>query len=244
MQNKRASISIGIMVIVTLVLFVFILVSLNFQASKLSDNFNAVSQLNGIYSEQQGMENTLHFRLVEVFLNSYQETLKENSLKVGKEQVNFKEIFEKKIYSKVTARATEKDSQLNDLFSGIDPVVFNGETVYVTKTPYIIEKNLTFDDLNGSRILYSSSLNSSVSFAMLELPSFNYINESYSSCSGLSSKILIEKCFVEKFSKFNMGVTIDSTKIIVSSRDKYYLTNKMQVVKFELEVVLPVENGS
>ena len=233
--GKKASISVGVMVIVTVLLFTYILISLNNSSTKISENFGIVSQLNDVYSEQQGYENTLHFRLVEVFLNSYQEVLNQNSLEIGPEQKDFNVIFNAKIYSNFVVQDKSIDPVLNNLFLSSHSF-FDGETATISITPWRIERNLTFNEVNGSRIIYSSNLNSSVSFKMLELPSFDYIKKSYSECVKLEEKELISSCFTGAFSGFEIGFSkLDPGIVELISKDSYYINKKMDNIKFSLK---------
>lgn len=234
--RKNASISVGVMVVTTLLLFVFILISLNNSASKISGNFQSVSQLNEIYSVQQGYENTLHFRLVEIFLNSYQETLNENSLKIGDgTNIKLNEIFISKIKEKYKKVDKGTHKELTVLFDSASLSILNGNKVFVTLSPWIVDKNLTFSEVNGSRIRYSSVLNSSVSFDMLDLPSFDYIETHYLECVEMNNEELIKQCFIEAFPGFDIDSTkLKSGNLILISKDKYYLNKKMDKISFSL----------
>lgn len=238
--HKRAAISIGVMILLTMALFFFVLGSIFYNSAKITENFKSVSQLNEAYSEKQAYENTLHFRLVEVFIKSYSETLNAHSFKIA-DGSNFDINGDFRI--RIDSLFRSLDSSNNDLiknsFIGIEPLTFDGESIFI-KMPASVKKNLSFsntgDSKNSSSFNYSYVLESSVSFGMLGLPSFDKIADGHEKCSEITDSeenFLI--CLKEEFPQFNPTFNrVVPGQVHLVSKDNYYLDKKMQPFAFNL----------
>lgn len=259
LNGKRAAISVVVMVIVTLFMFISILIAINYSSSKISENFNTVSQLNDVYARQQGYENTLYFKLVESFLDSYQKVLKDNSIRIGNDNsLSLGEVFRLEVDSNFRKVDDDSSPTLKELFSKSDPLVFDGENIYVKNSMFNTGKEFS---VSNSQINYVFVLNTSLGFDRLELPSFDDIIKVHSECNSSANKDNIEVCLNQKIPNFNaalecfyidqFGVKIPSSLRIIDapnqnlmgdeecvikmkSRDKYYLNKNMANIEFEL----------
>lgn len=245
MFNRKGSVSIAVMVVGTLFLFAAVLFILYTDSSRVSGDFNDVFWYGRVYANETSLENSLYFILLEHFLDNYQLVLKENSEKIGKENINFNEKFREKITdSKSYPRPAFLPGYIDDksLVYG-----FNGLSAGVTIDNWKI--NDTRTDPDGRVLLkinYSSELSSNVSFDRLELPSFDDINRIYCECLRSSNSNFAKVCFENKFSRFDVSFgdidlhNIDGqdkpTRILVklNSKDKYYINKEMKKIQFNL----------
>jgi len=226
MVNKKASLEEGVMVVMTLLLFVYILFAIYSQSSKVSENFNAVSN---IYSEKQGYENTIYLKLSEDFLTSYQKVLSENIL--GSSSVDLNKVFEEDLRDRF--KQVDGSDELKRLFGSINSFSFDGNKSYTGFPSLVAERN--YSNFN---ITYSSGLNVSTGFDNFGLPSFDKIETVYSSCTKFTSKSEIENCFKMGFPAFIVEIKSADAAIsnsapslnYISGSDSSSVINSVQVV--------------
>jgi hypothetical protein len=225
MINKKASIEVGVMVIMTLLLFIYIIFAISNQSSKVSENFNAVSN---IYSEKQGYENTLYIKLTEDFLSSYQKILSENSEKISS-SADLNKVFEEDL--KVRFKQTESSvpEDLKKLFSGVTLFYFDGKKVYTSLSPWGAKR--VYPNLN---ITYSSELNVSVGFDNFGLPSLDKIMLIRTVCNEGSVKDSeVKVCLEQELPNFVISV-IKEKQLKLVSGDEYYIDKEMKKIEFLL----------
>ena len=162
MVNKRASLEVGFMVVMALLLFIYILFAIYSQASKVSEKFNAVSD---VYSEKQGYENTLYFKLSEDFLNSYQKILSENSEKILYSSVELNRLFEDDLEALFKQTDSSAPDGLKKLFASVNYFSFDGNKFYLGLSHWNTSRVYSNIIIN-----YSSELNTSIGFDNFDLP--------------------------------------------------------------------------
>lgn len=259
--NKKGDISVAVMVILTLVLFVYVLGAMNSDLAKISGNFNDVSDITDFYARQQAVETTLYFRLVEVSLNSYVETLNENSMNIENDSnLDLNSIFRTKVESKFKNVEVEAPEEMKKLFENVDSVGFDGKNINVVVSNIRVEENLSYDQSSGSKIYYSPVFNSSFSMNKVGLPSFNEIRSVLLECRKYSATDAINLCFDSKLLAFKSSAKCYSTsdlfqipnnlqvvempnqnlfsgkkcEIELKSRDSYYISKSMSQINFKL----------
>jgi len=231
LHGKRAAISIAVMVIVTLLLFVYILFAMNVQSSTVSEDYDSIRQLNDIYSEQAGYENTLYFKLAGDFLNSYQRVLKDNSEKLGTESVSTLEgAFSADLETNFKRTDDGASDGFKKLFSQVNSFVFDGHRVYVS-SPWNVKK-----DYSPMNVQYDSTLNISIGFENFGLPSFSEIEGSYLRCQESDqTEEDLKSCLEVEFSRFNVQFNrLNSGQVWLTSKDNYYVDNSLIPIAFTL----------
>lgn len=249
MIKKRATVSILIMVMLTLVLFTYLLFSLNTNTSKISGDFELVKEVASVYSEKQGNENTVYFKLIKSFIDSYQRELSLNEDKFGiNPDFDFNQDFLFLVnasFRKMNFEGIESNRVVGKIFNG-SILSFDGDSVLVTNK-FVIRREARVANKNG---ILESALDSNVSlgFDKLELYSFDEIRRVYENCTAinnqLSVKIAIKNCFKNNLKNFNFEVDMknDPTsktkkigKIDATSKSKYFIDNKMENIRFVLK---------
>lgn len=249
------------MVLMTLTLFIYILAAMSLDASKISGDFMSVSLLNDFYAEQDGYENILYFRLVEISLDSYYETLNESAPKIGDAgNSDLNEIFKNKVQLNFKS-PIEASDKIKDLNNGVNTFTFDGRKVSISNSLKEIEKNMSFDLNDNSKIFYLSLLNISFDLKSVDLPTFNEILEAYKFCNSSANFDNIEVCLNMKLPVFTSNikcVAIDQfgaqipyplrivtmpngnlfgdKKCIIklTSKDNYYINKEMKKIEFYL----------
>lgn len=234
--NKKGDISVGVMVVLTIVLFVYILGAMSLDLAKISGNFDDVSNLNDVYSRQQAYETTLYFRLVEVSLNSYKGVIEENYMKIGDPSLDLNALFRANVETNFKKFDEKMPEELKTFFGKVDSFEFDGSNINVSISNWKVEENLSSNKEDGSKVFYSSSLNSSFNFNRVGLPSLNEINQAQFICSEISvSEYDFKDCLNESLPQFSFSVNPASPgRLNVISRDMYYLNKKMDSISFGL----------
>jgi len=244
MSNKKGSISIAVMVVGTLFLFAAVLFILYTDSSRVSGDFNDVFWYGRVYANETSLENSLYFILLESFLDSYQLVLKENSEKIGKENINLNEKFREKITGMKIEdvgggvlftfedKVTPTDKATGGLLKNNFIVYgFNGLSAGVIINNW--KANTTRTGSDGRVLLkvnYSSKLNANVSFAQLGLLSFNDIVNIYCGCLGSSSSDIAKTCFENKFPGFDVSfenIYSQGSSVIPSETPTTYVSGDM-----------------
>jgi len=226
MVNKKASLEVGVMVVMTLLLFVYILFAIYSQSSKVSENFNAVSN---IYSEKQGYENTLYIKLSEDFLTSYQKVLSENSEKISSYSADLNKVFEEDLKVRFKQTDNSAPTELKKLFEGVTYFSFDGKKVYLGFSPLSAQR--VYSNLN---ITYSSVLNVSTGFDNFDLPSFDKIASVQVICNEGSVKDSEAKaCLEQELSDFDVSI-VKEKQLKLVSKDEYYVDKEMKKIEFLL----------
>lgn len=235
--NKRGDISVAVMVVLTLVLFAYILAAMSSDLAKISENFNDVSNFNEFYSRQQSVETTLYFRLVEISLNSYVETLNDNSMNIGgNSNLDLDFIFRGKVEKNFKMVSEDTPTELKKLFESVNSVNFDGKNINIGISNLKVEENLSYDRSSGSKIYYSPVLNSSFNMNWVGLPSFDEIALSRGACSEITDSeenLLI--CLREEFPQFDVGFNrVVPGQVHLVSKDSYYFNKKIEPIAFNL----------
>lgn len=223
MVNKKASLEVGVMVVMTLLLFLYIIFAISNQSSKVSENFNAVSN---IYSEKQGYENTLYLKLTEDFLNSYQKVL---SGDLSSSTTDLNKFFEEDLKVRFKQTESSASEDLKKLFASVNLFSFDGKRAYAGLSTWSAKR--VYPNLN---ITYSSELNVSVDFDNFGLPSLDKIMLARTLCNEESvSDSEANVCLKREFPQFVVSLVKEKQFKLISI-DDYYIDKEMKKIEFLL----------
>lgn len=231
MRNKTASISVGIMVICTILLFLFTLFAMNSNSGKVIEEYGVIYDLDKTYSEKQGYENFLYFKLLESFLDSYSFTL--SNQKGDFDSEGLYPNFVRNISSSFKNIEESSLSTIREVLTKSEVELVDYDSIGANVIGWEIVKNKE----GSHKINYSANLSVLVSVKMLDLPSFKNIEEIYLKCKGSESSE-VEGCLVMEFSRFNMEVVLKELDVEIESASSFYVGKEMKKMKFTLENVL------